>query len=66
MVYIHDNYGMLLSRYWSIVLNGYFSINWSHLRIPLNGKLNTIDRESCFKHVVIDLNDPNKPIMFNN
>jgi len=28
MVYIPDNYGMILSRYWSTMLNGYISINW--------------------------------------
>jgi hypothetical protein len=63
MVYIPDNYGMILSRYWSTMLNGYISINWSLLRIPFNGKLITTNRESYIKHVVIDLNDPNEPVV---
>jgi hypothetical protein len=68
VVDIPDNYGMLLSRDWSVMLNGYFAIDWSHLWLPFNGKLNQIiiDREIYMKHVVTDLNDPNEPMMFNN
>jgi hypothetical protein len=30
VVDIPDTYGMLLSRDWSAMLKGYFSIDWSH------------------------------------
>jgi hypothetical protein len=68
VVDIPDNYGMLLSRDWSTMLNGYFATDWSHLWLPYNGKMNQIriDRERYMKHVVTDLNDPNEPVMFNN
>ena len=68
VVEIPDNYGMLLSRDWFVMLKAYFPIDWSHLWIPYNGKLNQIkiDREGYMKHMVTDLNDPNEPMMFNN
>jgi hypothetical protein len=68
VVDIPDNYGMILSRDWFAMLNGYFSTEWSHLWLPFNGKLIQIriDREIYMKHVVIDLNDPNEAVMFNN
>jgi hypothetical protein len=67
LVYIPCTYGLLLSRDWFAMLNGYFSIDWSHLWLPYNGKPNQIrvDREFYMKHVVKDLNDSNEPIMFN-
>jgi hypothetical protein len=67
VVDIPDTYGMLLSRDWSAMLKGYFSMDWSHLWLPYNGKPNQIrvDRERYMKHVVTDLNDPNEPVMFN-
>jgi hypothetical protein len=40
VVDIPDNYGMLLSRDWFVMLKVYFPIDWSHLWIPYNGKLN--------------------------
>jgi hypothetical protein len=40
VVDILDTCGMILSRDWSIVLNGYFSIDWSHLWLAYNGKSN--------------------------
>lgn len=68
MVDIPHNYGICLSRYWSAMLNGCYSIGWSHLWIPFNRKLDHIKiyREGYIKHVVTDLNDPNEPVMFNN
>jgi hypothetical protein len=50
------------------MLNGYFGIDWSHLWLPYNGKINRIkvDRERHMKHVVTELNDPNEPVIFNN
>jgi len=68
VVDIPNNYGILLTRDWSSMLNGYFSTDWSHLWLPFNGKINKIgiDRERYMKHVVIDLNDPNEPVVSNN
>jgi len=40
VVDIPYTYGMLLSRDWFVVLNGYFTIDWSHLWLPWNGKPN--------------------------
>jgi hypothetical protein len=42
VVDIPDTYGLLLSRDWSAMLNGYFSTDWSHLWFPYNGKPNQI------------------------
>jgi hypothetical protein len=48
------------------MINGYFSIDWSHLWLPYNGKTKIrVDIQKYMKHVVIDLNEPNEPIMFN-
>ena len=38
VVDIPEAYGMLLSRYCSAKLNGYFSTDWSHLLLPQKGK----------------------------
>jgi hypothetical protein len=67
VVDIPNTYGMLLTKDWSTMLNGYFSTNGSHLWLPFNGNPNQIiiDRERYMKHMVIDLNDPNEPVMFN-
>jgi hypothetical protein len=67
VVDIPNIYGILLSRDWYVVLDGYFSIDWSHLWLSYNAKLNQVrvDRERYMKHVVTGLNDPNKPILFN-
>jgi len=63
-----EMHGLLLSRDWSFVLHGYFATDWSHIWLPYNGKQNKIkvDKERYMKHVVIYLNDPSEPIMFNN
>jgi hypothetical protein len=39
---ILEAYGMLLSRDWSEKLHGYFSMDWSHLWLPLKGNPNMI------------------------
>jgi hypothetical protein len=68
VVDIPDNYFVFLRRDWSVMLNVYFSTNWSHLWIPFNGKTNQIriEREIYMKHMVTDLNGPNEPVIFNN
>jgi len=44
---IPDAYGLLLGRYWSEKMNGYFNIDWEHLWLPLKRYNNMIkiDRE---------------------
>ena len=38
VVNILESYDMLLSRYWSTQIGGYFSTNWSHMLIPKRGQ----------------------------
>jgi hypothetical protein len=62
-------YGMLLSRYWSSNLNGYFSTNWSHLILPWKGNPNqvrSIWKKKHMKYIVIELNHPNELVVFSN
>jgi len=68
VVDILDNYGMLLIHDWLAMLNGHFATDSSHLWLPYNANMNQIkiDREIYMKHVVMELNNPNEPIMFNN
>jgi hypothetical protein len=63
VVDIPEVYGMFLSRDWSEQLHGYFTMDWSHLWLPENGKPNKIrvNRERYLKFTVTDLNDPNEP-----
>jgi hypothetical protein len=63
VVDIPKAYGLLLSRDWSEKLNGYFSTDWAHLWLPLNGYANMIriDRERYLKHTVRDLEALNEP-----
>jgi hypothetical protein len=42
VVDILNNYGFLLSRDWYAKLQGYFSMDWSHLWLPYKGKPNHI------------------------
>ena len=42
VAYIHDAYGLVLSRYWSARLDGYFASDWSHLWLPHKGSPNQI------------------------
>ena len=34
VVDIPEAYGLILSRYWCVKLNGYFATDWSHLWLP--------------------------------
>jgi hypothetical protein len=63
VVDILEAYGLLLSQYWSKKLNGYFSIYWEHLCLPLKGYKNMIkiDRERYLKHIVTNLEILNEP-----
>ncbi len=38
-------YGLILSRYWSEKLHGYFAMDWSHMWLPYNNKPNQIKAE---------------------
>ena len=62
---IPEAYGVILSRDWSTKLNGYFTIDWSHLSLPYKGQLNKIkvEQERYMKHMVTNLNDPNDLVM---
>lgn len=63
---IPNAYGVLLSRDWSIKLQGYFATNWSHLWLPYKGRNNQIwvFPESYMKHNVTALNEENEPLDF--
>jgi hypothetical protein len=63
---IPEAYGVILRRYWSAKLNGYFATNWSHLWLPYKGqpKKVKVELENYMKHMVTDLNDPNEMVMF--
>jgi hypothetical protein len=63
VVDIPEVYGLFLSRDWFEQLHGYFATDWSHLWLLENGQLNKIriNHEHYRKHIVIDLNDSNKP-----
>jgi hypothetical protein len=63
VVDIPEEYGLLLSQDWSENLNGYFSIDWAHLWLPLKGYNNMIriDREKYIKHTVTDPETPKEP-----
>jgi hypothetical protein len=63
IVDIPEAYGLLLCQDWSEKLNGYFSIDWAHLWLPLKGHMNMIriDRERYVKHIVTDLETLNEP-----
>jgi ribonuclease HI len=63
VVDIPEVYGLFLRRDWSEKLHGYFTIDWSHLWLPENGKPNKIkvNCERYLKFTVTYLNDPNEP-----
>jgi hypothetical protein len=63
VVDIPESYGLLLSPGWSEKINGYFSIDWAHLWLPLKGDNNMIkiDRERYLKHTVTDIETLNEP-----
>ena len=64
--YIPKAYGVILSRNWFAKLNKYFRTCWSHLWPPYKGQPNKIkvECEQYMKHMIIDLNDVNEPVMF--
>jgi hypothetical protein len=66
VVYITESYNFLLSRDCSTKLQGYFSIDWSHLWLPHKGKENQIcvSSEAHMKHTVTKLEGKNEPISF--
>ena len=61
---IPEVYGLVLSRNWSAKLNGYFSLDWSHLWLPYKGSLNQskILREPHMKHNVTQFKEKNEPV----
>ena len=61
---IPDVYGLVLNRYWSARLNGYFASDWSHLWLPHKGIPNQIKilREPYMKHNVTRLEEKNEPM----
>jgi hypothetical protein len=63
VVDIPEAYGILLSRDWSKKMNGYFSMDWAHLWLPLDGykSMIRIDREIYLKHTITNLETPNEP-----
>jgi hypothetical protein len=68
VVDITDAHGLILSRYWSKKLHGYFSTDWSLLWLPYNGKPNQIhvNRVKHMKHNVTYLDGENEPVSFAN
>ena len=68
VVEIIESYGILISRYWSTQLGGYFSIDWSHLLIPKKGQgqYKIIEQEWYMKQIVTDLEAQNVPVIFTN
>ena len=61
---IPDAYGLVLSRDWSVRLDGYFASNWSHLWLPHTGSPNQIKvvREPQMKYNVTQLEGNNEPV----
>ena len=64
VVDIPKAYGLVLSRDWSTKLNGYFSLDWSHLWLPYKGSPNQIKilREPHMKHNVTQFEEKNEPV----
>lgn len=65
---IPKEYGLILSKDWSLKLNRYFATNWSHLLLPYKGHSIKIkvENECYMNHMVTGLNDLNELIMFSN
>ena len=64
---IPEAYGLVLSRDWLAKLNGYFSLEWSHLWLPYKGSPNQIKilREPQMKHNVTQFEEKtNQWILF--
>ena len=66
VVDIPEAYGLILSRDWSMKLEGYFATNWSHLWFPYKNCQNQIKvmREPHMKHNVTQLEGKNEPVNF--
>jgi hypothetical protein len=58
---IPESYDFLLRRDWSAKLQGYFSIDWSHMWLPHKGKEKKIrvNSEAHMKHTVIEFEGKN-------
>ena len=63
---IPDAYGLVLSRYSSTRLEGYFASDWSHLWLPHKGSPNQIKvlREPQMKYNVTQLEGKNEPVNY--
>ena len=66
VVNIPEAYGLILSRDWSAKLNGYSSIDWSHLWFPYNNYQNHIKvmREPHMKYIGMQLQEKNETVNF--
>ena len=61
VVDIPEAYGLILSRDWSMKLNGYFATDWSHMWLSYNTSQNQIKipREPHMKYNVTQLEGKN-------
>ena len=61
---IPDAYGLVLSRDWSTRLEGYFTLDWSHLWFPFKGCQNQIKvlKEPQMNYNVTQLEGKNEPV----
>ena len=59
-------YGLWLRRDWSKKLKGYFSTDWSHLWLPINGqpKKLKVNREPFMRQTVTDIDDSNEYVSY--
>ena len=66
VVDIPETYGLILSRDWSTKLNGYFTIDWTHVWLPYQSVQNQINmlREPHMKHNVTQLEGRNELVNF--
>ena len=66
VVNMPEAYGLILSRDWSMKLNRYFAIDWSHMSFPYKNSQNHIKvmREHHMKHNITQLEGKNEPINF--
>ena len=57
---IPEFYGLILSRDWSVKLNGYIATDFSHMWLPYKGKPNQIkvEREKHMTHTVTEFEQP--------
>ena len=64
LVDIPEAYGLILSRNWSMKLNGYFATDWSHMWLPYNNTQNQIKivREPHMTYNVTQIEVKNVPV----